>query len=166
MAKFTLNIETDDVRELQVIVGNIAGGTAATPVAALVSAETEVKAAEPVAEKPKAAPKAKKAEAAPLSSSPAPDASKSDTGAATEGYTTADIATTGGEKTTLTPPPAAPTASYDQVKEALIALMDVKSASAVQALLKDKFGVIAISQMKPEQYGEALTSLQGWVASA
>lgn len=154
MAKFTLNIETDDVRELQVIVGNIAGGTAATPVAALVSAETEVKAAEPVAEKPKAAPKAKKTEAVAAVVTSADPVVE----------TAPQVET--AQATTLTPPPAAPTASYDQVKEALIALMDVKSASAVQALLKDKFGVIAISQMKPEQYGEALTSLQGWVASA
>ena len=173
MAKFTLNIETDDVQELREIVGNIAGGVSATaPVAAAAPAAPEpaptivvVEAPAPV-EKPKAATKAKKAEATPLSSSPAQDASKLPTDAATESNTTAATATTSGANTSLTPPAPASTVTYDQVKEALISLMDVKSASAVQALLKDKFGVVAISQLPKEKLGEALEAWQTWVAEA
>ncbi|CAB4126169.1 hypothetical protein UFOVP68_31 [uncultured Caudovirales phage] len=166
MAKYTLNIETEDAHELRGIVSRIAGE--AEQVAAIVTEAftAETAAPAPVADKPKVAPKAKKADAAPLSSSPAPDASKSDTGAATESATTADTATASGAKTSLTPPPAAPTVTYEQVKEALIALMDKKSASAVQALLKDKFGVIAISQLPKDKLGEAFEALNVWVAEA
>ncbi|CAB4121194.1 hypothetical protein UFOVP6_39 [uncultured Caudovirales phage] len=157
MAKFTLNIETDDVQELREIVGNIAGGVTATaPVAAPV-AQVDPQITDAVTqiapEKPKAAPKATKAKAeATPAFAPVVEEVK--------------VADPAPQTTSLTPPPAAPTATYEQVKEALIALMDVKSASAVQALLKDKFGVVAISQLPKEKLGEALDAMQIWVAEA
>lgn len=59
-------------------------------------------------------------------------------------------------------PPATSDASYDDVKKALIELMDKKSASVVQGLLKEQFGVVAISQLDKARYGEALVKLTEW----
>ena len=40
--------------------------------------------------------------------------------------------------------------------------MDKKSAGVVQGLLKEHFGVPAISQMDKSRYGEALAKLTEW----
>ncbi len=166
MAKFTLNIETEDAHELRDIVSRIAGqatSSAAAVVAEAITTEAEQPAAAPAPapEKPKAAPRGKKAETVAAVVTPAeqPVAEK-----APEAQI--EVLTPAAQTTSLTPPPAAPTASYDQVKEALISLMDKKSAGAVQGLLKDKFGVIAISQLPKEKLGEALEALNGWIAEA
>jgi hypothetical protein len=155
MAKFTLNIETDDAGELRDIVSRIADAAVAlTPVAEAPEYHGTVVAA-PVVEpvKPKAAPKAEKPKPAPEADpTPAPA-----TLPTVEEATAAAAATVQAQ-------PAAPASdvSYDAVKQALIQLMDKKSASVVQGLLKDKFGVVAISQLDKARYGEALVCLTDW----
>lgn len=144
MAKFILNIETDDTNELRDIVARIAGPTppsAATIRSAMLTTEFEQPAAPARTEKPKAASKTNKANPVP-----------------------APIVKNALEAQIEVLPP--PPATYDQVKEALISLMDKKSASAVQGLLKDKFGVIAFNQLPKERLGEALEALAGWIAEA
>lgn len=148
MAKFTLNIETDDAGELRDIVSRIA------PDAAVAPAKVEPQITDAVtAEKPKAAPKAEKPKPAP----------KADPTPAPATLPTVEEATAAAAAT-VQAQPAAPASdvSYDAVKQALIQLMDKKSASVVQGLLKDKFGVVAISQLDKARYGEALVCLTDW----
>jgi hypothetical protein len=166
MAKFTLSIETEEAVELRDIVSRIAGGAVASAPAAVEPTPTIVVVEAPApTEKPKAAPKAEKAKAkeAPLasSSSAAQAASSQATDIAPASNTAVATATTVGEKTSQDAPADV---SYDAVKQALITLMDKKSASVVQGMLKDKFGVVAISQLDKAKYGEALAALTEWAA--
>lgn len=153
MAKYTLNIETDDAVELRDIVDRIAAATAHAVVPQITDAVTQA-----APEKP-AAPKPGKAKPAPKVEAPAtlPTVEEATAAAdATDGYPVepkpAPVVTPAGD------------VSYDAVKQALITLMDKKSASVVQAMLKEKFGVVAISQLNKAQYGEALAALTEWAA--
>ena len=163
MAKYTLNIETDDAAELRDIVDRIAGEPVRAVAPQITDAVTQAAPEKPAAPKPgkaKPAPKVESAGETPLSSSDAPDVSSPSTAHEPASVTTAATATTTGEKIS---PPAADV-SYDAVKQALITLMDKKSASVVQGLLKEKFGVVAISQLDKTRYAEALEALNAWAA--
>lgn len=154
MAKYTLNIETDDAAELRDIVDRIAADAPVREVSPQITdAVTQI-----APEKP-AAPKPGKAKPAPKVEAPATLPTVEEATAAADA--------TDGYPVEPKPAPAAPPAgdvSYEAVKQALITLMDKKSASVVQGLLKDKFGVVAISQLDKSRYGEALASLNAWAA--
>lgn len=146
MAKFTLSIETEEAQELRDIVNKIAGDAP--------------KVEEPAAEKPKPqpAPKAEKPKPQPAPKAEAPAPAPQPEAKVEEAPAPAPAPVQEAA------PVATETVTYEQIKQALITLMDKKSASVVQSLLKEKFGVPAISQLDKSRYGEAFAALTEWAA--
>ena len=164
MAKFILSIETTDVAELQRIVARMPADADESPIPATSPAYQDPPPAD--IEQPQTT-KARRGrppkQEAPVEAAPVPTpVASAPTVEAASVQPSAPSAPGAGSAPAATAPahPAAPPVSYDALKSLLMQLMEKKSASFAQALLKEKCGVPSLSLLKQDDYFAAYQALE------